>query len=282
MKGRCYIMQTLSLKLGNHEITINRCGPGDYDYFEENPMEIFHRRWEGEDLIIYIRDLIYPISSPAKNRFPLRNPYEWKHLEESLILDDIEELFVNNSDSREIISQYCGPISSKIYDWIYTFYEKEHLEDYPTRDDIITFLADYRKTVTGYSVRSERSDQYNRKYSWHFARMLQTTLGNGEIFLAFPDVHFVYVKRSYGFGRDVRVTYAYDINGIYCRVDKDCEKILVPEKEVTASILSYFLGRPRLQPNPPTKEELTLMLREYCRMKDLHYSEDFESKIELV
>lgn len=137
-----------------------------------------------------------------------------------------------------------------------------------TYGTIINFIVQFRTHAY------DRSDQdpyfndvidvveclFRRGYCWHFAHLLKTTFGCGEVCWAAPFGHFVWMYNDT----------CWDIEGEY-----DGEALyFIPERYIPEENLLNFKHIPNSKGVETTKEEILHMIERYCEETKVEYRPD--------
>lgn len=124
-------------------------------------------------------------------------------------------------------------------EWLLNQYRNEPQAD----EEVLRFIANFvfhENGKTGKGMESVKN-LFSEDYCWHFAHMLKTVFGRGQIYCTVNEHHFVW--------RDTKTAgiMLYDINGIY-----HTHKILVPEEELEEGLQEIKKGPESSEEEPDT------------------------------
>ena len=133
------------------------------------------------------------------------------------------------------------------------------MKDYP-KEIILDFINrfTYRIPIRDLKTINDFQDVFRVGYCWHFAHLLKNTFGDGEVCLAAPLYHFVWVYDNI----------AYDIYGQY----NGLLKLYIPESYLTEGQLFEFkqINIPfekhlPVKVTPITKKDYIALIERYCK-----------------
>ncbi len=107
--------------------------------------------------------------------------------------------------------------------------------------------------------------KFRAGYCWHFAHILKDTFGRGEICWTAPFGHMVFLDSD---------NTAYDIEGRYEKDDHECF-YLIPESYLGSFINEFTHVRGSIVPTS-TKQDLTRIVKKYCKDHHEEYDESIE------
>ena len=110
-------------------------------------------------------------------------------------------------------------------------------------EEVLRFIANFvfhENSKNGKGMEAIKN-LFSEDYCWHFAHMLKTVFGRGQIYCTENGHHFAW--------RDTKTTgiMLYDINGIY-----HTHKILVPEEELEEGLQEIKKGPESSEEEPDT------------------------------
>ena len=122
-------------------------------------------------------------------------------------------------------------------EWLLNQYRNEPQAD----EEVLRFIANFLFHENDKNEENMETVKglFSEDYCWHFAHMLKTVFGRGNVYYIRSNRHFVW--------RDTKMTgiILYDINGVY-----HTHKILIPEDELEEEIQGIKRGTENAESEP--------------------------------
>ena len=118
--------------------------------------------------------------------------------------------------------------------------------------DVLKFIYQFKQRGNIGSTDNIIHDVFRHGYCWHFAHILKSTFGRGEVCIAYPFGHFVW--------KDVNGV-VYDIEGEYGHDSEAC--CYIPEDYLPDEVLDTFRHIPDCDEHYTTKEEIEAIEKRY-------------------